>query len=391
MVERARLLVVASLFAAACGRTSTPAAPHGAPSTVAHRVAEGDLTTVTLTPEAESRLAIETAPAARRSIARARELGGEVVAPPGNAAVLQAPVAGMVRAISRLHAAGTRVRRGDVLARLVPIAPVDRDLRAQASQQVAVAAARLDAAAARATRATSLAQDRAGSVRAAEEAAADRDVARAALVAARARASHLGSAPLDADVSLTIRAPADGVVRQVLVSEGQAVAAGAPLFEVIAVDSLWVRVAVYAGDVTSIDDAAPARVRRLSEPVGAARAANPVAGPPTADPVASTLDVFYAVDNGETPLRAGERVVVSVPLRAAREATVVPWSAVVFDVHGGAWVYEALRAHTFVRRRVEVERVEGEVAVLARGPAAGVAVVSVGAPELLGTEFGAGH
>lgn len=390
MVERVRPLVVASLLAA-CGRAPAPTAPHAAPATVAHRVAEGDLTTVTLTREAAARLAIETAPVTRRSVARARELGGEVVAPPGNAAVLQAPVAGMVRAIARLHPAGTRVRRGDVLARLVPIAPVDRDLRAQASQQVAVAAARLDAATARATRATTLAQDRAGSVRAAEEAAAERDVARAALVAARARASHLGSAPLDSDVSLTLRAPADGVVRQVLVSEGQAVAAGAPLFEVTAADALWVRVAVYAGDVTSLDDAAPARVRRLSEPVGAARAANPVSGPPTADPVASTLDVFYAVDNREEPLRVGERVVVSVALRAAREATVVPWSAVVFDVHGGAWVYEAPRALTFVRRRVEVERVEGGVAVLARGPSAGIAVVSVGAPEIFGTEFGAGH
>jgi RND family efflux transporter MFP subunit len=390
MGERRSLCIVALVVG--CGRAPTPpAAGHAAPATVAHRVAEGELTTVTLTPEAEARLAIETRPLVRRAVPRTRELGGEVVAPPGNAALLQAPVAGTVRAIARLHAAGTRVRRGDVLARLVPIAPVDRDLRAQASQLVASAAARLDVATARAARAATLAQDRAGSVRAAEEAAAEREIARASLAAARRRASQLGSSPLDADVSFTLRAPADGVVRQVLVSEGQAVAAGAPLFEITAVEALWVRVAVYAGDVAGLDEAAAAQVRRLSDAPGAAHAARPVSGPTTADPVASTLDVFYALEAGESALRVGERVIVHVPLRAAREAAVVPWSAVVFDVHGGAWVYEATRAHTFTRRRVEVERVEGDVAVLSRAPSSVTTVVSVGAPELFGTEFGAGH
>lgn len=379
---------------AACGRESAPhAGAHAAPATVAHRVQESELTTVTLTPAAEARLDIRTAPVERRTLARTREVGGEVLAPPGHTSMLTAPLAGMLRAAGAGPSlqAGARVRRGDVLARLVPLAPVDRDIRAQADQQVAAAAARLTAAEARAARAAQLAQDRAGSTRASEEAAADRDVARATLVAARARRARIGASPLESDVSLVVRAPHDGVLRQVLVSDRQNVAAGAPLFEVTAVTELWVRVPVYAGDLATVDRAASASVRGLSGSGGAARVATPVDGPPTSDPVAITSDVFYALDNPDGALRPGERVSVALPLRDAGEATVVPWSAVVFDVDGGSWVYEAAGQHKYVRRRVAVSHVAGELAVLTRGPATGVAVVTVGAAELFGTEFGAGH
>jgi RND family efflux transporter MFP subunit len=361
---------------------------------VAHRAQESELTTVTLTPEAERRLDIQTAPVERRAMARTREVGGEVIAPPGRTAMLTAPLAGVLRAVGGRGAfpqAGARVRRGDTLGRLVPLAPVDRDLRAQADQQVAAAAARLEAAETRAARAAQLAQDRAGSTRASEEATADRDVARATLAAARARRSRLGGSPLEADVALVLRAPHDGVLRQVLVSDGQTVAAGAPLFEVTAVADLWVRVPVYAGDLATVDRTTPASVRGLSGAAGGARVATPVEGPPTSDPVAITCDVFYTLPNADGALRPGERVAVALPLRDTAEAIVVPWSAVVFDVDGGSWVYGAPGQHRYVRRRVAVGHVAGDLAVLTRGPAAGTAVVTVGAAELFGTEFGAGH
>ncbi|MBI5515013.1 MAG: efflux RND transporter periplasmic adaptor subunit [Deltaproteobacteria bacterium] len=398
-MPRARrpLGLLPSLLGALAACTPAPTqhgGTHAAPATVTHRVQESELTTVTLTPEAERRLDIHTAPVERRTVARTREVGGEVLAPPGRSAMLAAPLAGVLRAVGgrgALPQAGARVRRGDTLARLVPLAPVDRDLRAQADQQVASAAARLEAAEARATRAAQLAQERAGSLRASEEAAADRDVARATLAAARARRARLGASPLEADVALTVRAPLDGVLRQVLAADGQTVAAGAPLFEVTAVAELWVRVPVYTGDLAAVDRAAPASVRGLSGAAGGARVATPVEGPPTSDPVAITSDVFYALANADGALRPGERLSVALPLRDAGEATVVPWSAVVFDVEGGSWVYEAPGRHSYVRRRVAVGYVAGDLAVLTRGPAAGTAVVTVGAAELFGTEFGAGH
>ena len=60
------------------------------------------------------------------------------------------------------------------------------------------------------------------------------------------------------------------------------------------------------------------------------------------------------------------------------------------DVAGTAWVYVPAGPHVYERVRVEVERVGTEGARLSRGLAAGTQVVSVGASELFGAEFGTG-
>lgn len=381
--------VVLALLLAGCRGEAPTHATHSAPATVAHRVSEAELTTITLSADAARRLGVETAASTSADVPRGREVGGELLAVPGHAVMLSAPVAGVVRGTALR--VGAPVRRGALLARLVPLAPADRDLRAQAMQQVTAAQARLTAAEARASRAAQLALDRAGSARAAEEAAADRDVARAALTAARARLSRIAAAPLESDIALTVRAPGDGVVRQVLVAEGQSVAAGAPLVEVASVSALWVRVPVYSGDLATIDLSAPALVRPLSARDDVGVTAAPVQGPPTADPANATSDLYYAIENAGDAWRPGERVIARLRERATARATAVPWSAVVFDTYGGAWVYEAVAPLRYARRRVEVAHVDEGRAVLARGPAPGTAVVAVGAAELFGTEFGAGH
>ena len=45
----------------------------------------------------------------------------------------------------------------------------------------------------------------------------------------------------------------------------------------------------------------------------------------------------------------------------------------------------------YVRHRITIDYIEGGVAVLSDGPAAGVKVVTVGASLLLGTEFEVGE
>ncbi|MBK9756239.1 MAG: hypothetical protein IPO88_22630 [Nannocystis sp.] len=69
----------------------------------------------------------------------------------------------------------------------------------------------------------------------------------------------------------------------------------------------------------------------------------------------------------------------------------MPWPAVVHDTTGGTWVYVQVGAQQYARRRVELLRVVGELALLSRGPEPGAQVVVAGAVELYGTEFGAGH
>src|SRR5262249_3802998 len=116
--------------------------------------------------------------------------------------------------------------------------------------------------------------------------------------------------------------------------------------------------------------------------------AKPVSAPPSADPIAVTVDLFYEVENKKGVFHPGEKVNVSVPIRGDEESLVVPRSALYIDLHGGEWVYENVAPHKFARRRVLVDRVVGSSAVLASGPQPGAKVVTQGAAELFGKEFG---
>jgi hypothetical protein len=70
---------------------------------------------------------------------------------------------------------------------------------------------------------------------------------------------------------------------------------------------------------------------------------------------------------------------------------VVPYASVIYDLHGVTWTYTNPEPLTFVRHRIDVDRIEGDRAILTDGPPSGTAVVIVGAAELFGTELGVGH
>jgi hypothetical protein len=65
----------------------------------------------------------------------------------------------------------------------------------------------------------------------------------------------------------------------------------------------------------------------------------------------------------------------------------IPYSAVVYDTDGSTWAYVNTAARTYVRQPIKIAAIEGSTADLASGPAVGAAVVTVGAAELLGTEY----
>jgi hypothetical protein len=76
---------------------------------------------------------------------------------------------------------------------------------------------------------------------------------------------------------------------------------------------------------------------------------------------------------------------------AAAAGIIVPYSSIIYVPTGETFVYTSPEPRVFIRQLVEVDRIEGDMAVLKTGPAAGTQVASVGASELLGTEFGVGH
>lgn len=385
-----RSSIALSLFLFACGAADPGGSGHAeAPAHVENAQPESDLPVVHLTPDAIRRLAITTGTVETANVGSTRLVGGEIVVPPGRIVAVTAAVAGTIRvADSTTLTPGTHVASGDVLLRLVPIAPVDRDIRARADREVSAARAQLEMAEARVVRVEQLMAERAGSQRMVDEAVAARDVSRADLAQAEARGRTTRSTPLLADVAMTVRAPEDGLIRTLSAVNGQTVAPGAPIVEIVAVDALQVRVPVYSGDLGRLDPAADARVSRLSGTD--AVQATPVAAPPTADVLGGTVDRYFALDPAAS-FSLGERVLVQLPLREPATARVVPHGSVVYDAEGGAWVYVCAGDTAFRRVRVDPVRVVGDQMIVAAGPAVGTCVAAVGAAEIFGSEFPPGH
>lgn len=369
-----------------CGRAS-PAGKATLPASVEKKITDGDLIKVTLTPEAEARLGVTMSTAEEKSVPRRRKVGGEIIVPSGGALLLAAPVAATVSASATMTKTGTAVKRGDTLVTIIPLAPVDRDLRGQADRSAVTADARFTATKSKLERAEKVFADGAGTPRAVEEARTEHDIAKADLDAARQRASSMIRSPLGADVTVLIRAPHDGVVRQVGASPGQSVAAGTMLVEVVGTSALWVRVPLFVAEARRVRLDAAATVF----PYGSEdhQEALPAHAPPVADAVAATVDLTYEL--GVTQgFRPGERVEVELTYQDAAPKVVVPASAIVRDAEGGAWVYESLSLHVFARRRVDIARMQGDDALLAHGVKPGTRVVRTGVAELWGIELGAG-
>ncbi|EYF01949.1 efflux RND transporter periplasmic adaptor subunit [Chondromyces apiculatus] len=378
-----------------CGRATEPGAGPPPPAKLTPKPGETALATVTLSPEAATRLGIEVAEAEVRDVKATLSVAGEVTVPADGAVVLVAPFSARISAAPGVaRRPGARVKRGDPLIMLSPFAPLDRDVKAQGERAVAVAAASLEALELRTQRLEKLLQEGGASTRQIEEARAERDARRAELAAGEKRLASIRRAPLDADVTIPLRAPRDGVLLRISVAPGQLVSAGAPLFEILGTPALWVRAAVYAGAASRVLLDAPATITSVGfrpdlmadEPPVTAL---PVIAPPSADPQSATVDLFYELPEGSLR-RPGERVTATLTTSRAGRALVVPWSAVLFDAVGGAWVYVEKAEHTYERSRIDLLRVDGEFAVLAHGPAPSTRVVRTGAAELFGVELGSG-
>jgi len=382
-------LVVVALLMVGCSGVGSEEAAHEVPATVQHPRTEAELSTITLSEGAVKRLGIQTVAVKTDSAASTRTLGGEVVVPAGRSVVVTAPVAGTLTGADGARP-GARVGRGDRLMTIAPLVPAERDQRIEAQRAVTSAEAEELAARQRLQRLEQLLKDGAASVRSVEEARAQHQVTLATLTAARERLTGASKNPVGEQGELVVSAPFDGIVQSISAVPGQTVAASAALLEIAQVDTLWIRVAVYAGDADAIDERQPAAVRKLGAthvPKPATRVIAPLRG----DPSAASVDLYYALSGAGASLRPGERVLVELPLKSTEKGLVVPEAAVLYDIHGATWVYEDLGGNRYARRRIQIARHAGDRAVVSRGIGEGARVVTEGAAELFGTEFGAGH
>jgi membrane fusion protein, heavy metal efflux system len=417
-IAAACVLPLAALTLAGCERAGaeTPQ-PKAAPAKVT-AAESGGAPTLELTSAADERLGITLFQVEKRTVPRVRVLSGELVVPPGARAELTAPYAAVVSFGERLAAAPGQVGRlgaeqGEVLFTLTPLLSAEGEraaalqrvqltqalnqlelARTQSTGAVERARARLDGARTAFERAEALVREQAGSLRARDEARAELEAAQAELSSAEHEQALLATQSLQAELTdpspLVIAAPFAGELLELGAAAGQLVPAGARLGVLERHDPLWIRVAVFAGEPLGPVGESARLVGLDGRVAPDAPEARAIAGLPSADAAHATLDRWFELPNRARALRPGQRVSVALPWTGAEERLVVPWSALVFDVQGGAWVYEHLGETRYRRVAVELERALGAEAILVRGPAPGASVVAVGVAELFGTEFGTG-
>lgn len=373
------------------------------PAAVEKVVKETDLNTVTLTEKAEERIGLTVAAVEKKDVRRARVYGGEVTVPVGRAIPVAAPLGGVLKAPTGGELkAGQVVKAGDVVFELTPLFTPDGRATlaaalADAEGQVNTAKAQVELAHIALERSKRVLKEGAGSQRQVDEADAASSVAERTLTAATARQTVLkrvvGDAEAGTAAPIPLTAPQAGILRLVSARPGQTVPTGAALFEVADLSVVWVRVPLPVGDVDGLDRTAEAQVGQLSaKPTKLPAFAKPIPAPPSANPLAGTVDAFYEVSNADGKLSPGQRLGLTVPRGDSTASRTVPWSAVVFDVHGGTWVYERVGVRTYTRRRAVVAYTVGGDAVLKddspKELAVGAMVVTNGVQELWGAETG---
>ena len=412
-----------------CNKPSSSSSSKSSPAKVEMVPQETQLATLKLTDEAVGRLGIRLVPIEKRQVARHRTLAGEAIVPSGKSIIATAPVPGLIEPSGEYFPLpGSQVTVAQSLMILKPLLSPERDVPTPAEQvqitgakanlMVALVTAQGDVARGESEvqglkiardRAAKLLADRAGSQRALDDSEALLSVSKSSLEASKQRQAELSSllqtiekadtygGLVDPPLPLTLRAPVTGVVRNVQVSAGQNVSIGAPLFEVVDLSTIWIRLPVYVDLLPKLKRDMPVRLVSLDgNPLSQTQeSARPIAAPPTADAISSSADLYYEVDNRSLGLRPGQRVGVDMPMTSLTEALVVPMAAVLYDIYGGTWVYvqESASKDGFVkfrRSRIMLEWVEGDQAILSAGPALGSEIVTDGSAELFGTEFGAG-
>ena len=79
--------------------------------------------------------------------------------------------------------------------------------------------------------------------------------------------------------------------------------------------------------------------------------------------------------------------VETASVRREGERKVVPHNAVIYNSDGDAFVYTKPKVQTYVRAPIDIIDVNGNDAVLSKGPPTRTTIVTTGSAELLGTEY----
>jgi hypothetical protein len=106
--------------------------------------------------------------------------------------------------------------------------------------------------------------------------------------------------------------------------------------------------------------------------------------PAAINPVAGEKDLVSVTLTREGAERIG--IATGAVGRRTGQKT-IPYAALLYANDGSAFVYTNPRGLTYVRARIEIDRVAGDRVLLDEGPAAGTKVVTTGAQQVHGAEL----
>lgn len=305
-------------------------------------------------------LGVRTTLAQAAAYPRTLELAGHVVADPNASALVQASQSGRVEAGPRgLPHLGMKVRRGEVLAWLMPVASsLDRGSVAAASAELASSLA--------------LAEKRQARLQALEGSVPGKEIEAAALEVAglRQRKNALAGSLGRREALI---APVSGEIASVHVSIGQVLEAREAAFFIVNRDRLMIDALAYDARAAQISQASAATLDGAPIAVSFLGAGGLLKE--------HALPVQFRISAGQAWV-VGQPVKVFVKLAATLSGVKLPRAALTRNAAGQHAVWLARRAEVFTQQAVDIEPLDaGQVVV--RGVPEGARVVVVGA-SLLG-------
>jgi cobalt-zinc-cadmium efflux system membrane fusion protein len=306
---------------------------------------------------------------------------GTLRAPADRDALLNSITAGQVMAAGQFPRIGMQVRKGQLLAYLVPRLGGESDV---ATLDLAAQRARLDAqyASQERERLEALFKQEAVPEKRVQTARNQEKIARAELASAERRSGQYRSG---AGSGIAIRAPITGSIAEVAVAPGAYINEGQPILHIVDSERLWLEVRIAESDVGRIGqpDGAAFSVDGFGQTFEIRQAAGGrvVGFGNLIDPTTRTAPLLFEFPNPDPRLRIGMAVRAQVFAGKAATVLAVPAAAVIDD-NGQPVVYVQRTGEAFERRPVQLGTRDGDWVEILSGVASGERVVSKGAYQV---------
>jgi len=332
---------------------------------------------IVFTKEQQWKVDFATSEVVTRPIRTAIAATGVLRARPDGEAQITAAAAGQIQSAGSFPRLGQSVKKGQLLAYLVPRMGGETDLatlRAAANK----AKVERDLAQQELTRMETLYREEAVPEKRVLAARAAAALARAELSAAQQRLGQYGGA----GGGIPVRAPVSGTLADVRVSPGAFAQEGALLFHIADRSRLWLELRVPESDAARLASPSGAAFKvagkEASVEIIAGKNGKLVAVGGVVDATTRTVPVVFEFTPGELALPIGMAVQAQVFAGGAREAVAIPASSVL-DEGGMSVVFVMTGGESFERRQVRLGAREGDWVEVLEGLTPGSRVVSRGA------------